>query len=150
MAGSVEAQRKIDYDLNLAVAQAAKAAGVKVYVLISTGGANAKSFIAYPKMKGELEDSVKELGFEHTIILRPGLLVGNRSDSRFTEAVFRKVATAMGSVANVLKDVWAQDADVVAQAAVSAGLQALEGGKPKVWEIGQAEIIKLGRTEWKA
>ncbi|KUJ23089.1 uncharacterized protein LY89DRAFT_663561 [Mollisia scopiformis] len=150
LAGSVEAQRKIDYDLNLAIAQAAKAAGVKVYVLISTGGANAKSFIPYPKMKGELEESVKELGFEHTIILRPGLLVGNRNDSRFVEGVFRKVAGAMGSVANVLKDVWAQDADVVGKAAVAAGLQALEGGKPKVWEIGQAEIIKLGRTEWKA
>jgi len=101
-------------------------------------------------MKGELEDSVKELGFEHTVILRPGLLVGERSESRFAEAVFRKVAGAMGSVSNVLKDFWAQDADVVAKAAISAGLQALEGGKPKVWEIGQAEIIKLGRTEWKA
>lgn len=122
---------------------------MKVYVLISTGGANAKSFIPYPKMKGELEDSVKELGFEHTVILRPGLLVGERSESRMAEAVFRKIAGAMGSVANGLKDFWAQDADVVAKAAVAAGLQALEG-KPKVWEIGQAEIVKLGRTEWKA
>ncbi|KAF8864826.1 hypothetical protein BDZ45DRAFT_669201 [Acephala macrosclerotiorum] len=148
LAGSVEAQRKIDYDLNLALAEAGKSSGVKVYVLISTGGANAKSSIPYPKMKGELEDSVRGLGFETTVILRPGLLVGERSDTRMAEAVFRGLANVMGHVG--LKDFWAQDADVVAKAAIAAGLQALEGGKPKVWEIGQAEIIKLGRTEWKA
>ncbi|CZR51959.1 related to FMP52 Found in Mitochondrial Proteome [Phialocephala subalpina] len=147
-AGSFEAQRKIDYDLNLSLAQAAKSSGVKVYVLISSGGANSKSFIPYAKMKGELEDSVKALEFEHTVILRPGLLVGDRSESRLAEGVFRGVANVMGHVG--LKDFWAQDADVVAKAAIAAGLQSLEGGKPKVWEIGQAEIIKLGRTEWKA
>lgn len=43
-----------------------------------------------------------------------------------------------------------QDADVIARAAVSASLKALEGtGSPKIREIGQAEIVKLGRTEWK-
>lgn len=99
-------------------------------------------------MKGELEDSVKDLGFETTVILRPGLLVGTRSDTRLAEGAFRGLANLMGHVG--LKDFWAQDADVVAKAAIAAGLQALEGGKPKVWEIGQAEIIKLGRTEWKA
>src|ERR1700709_2355995 len=44
-AGSVENQRKIDYDLNLALAQAAKAAGVKVYVLISVTNASAHSML---------------------------------------------------------------------------------------------------------
>jgi hypothetical protein len=43
-----------------------------------------------------------------------------------------------------------QDSDVIARAAVSAGLKALEGDAPKVWEVGQSEIVKLGRTEWKA
>ncbi|KAK0103425.1 Protein fmp52, mitochondrial [Cadophora gregata] len=149
-AGSIEAQRKIDLDLNIEVAKAAKAAGVKIYVLVSTAGANSKSMIPYSKMKGELEESVKEIGFEHTIILRPGLLVGAREESRPAEAILRGVANCLGSVAHVLKDTWAQDAEVVGKAAVSAGLQALEGGKPKVWEIGQSEIVRLGRTEWKA
>lgn len=149
-AGSIEAQRKIDLDLNLEVAKAAKAAGVKVYVLISTAGANAKSMIPYSKMKGELEEAVKEIGFEQTVIIRPGLLVGAREESRPAEAILRGFANALGSLAHVLKDTWAQDAEVVGKAAVSAGLQALEGGKPKVWEIGQSEIVKLGRTEWKA
>lgn len=46
-AGSLENQRKIDYDLNLALAKAAKDSGVKVYVLISSSGANSKASFAY-------------------------------------------------------------------------------------------------------
>lgn len=149
-AGSVENQRKIDHDLNLELAQAAKQAGVKVYVLISTSGANAKSFMAYPKMKGELEDAVKGLGFETAVILRPGLLVGDRTDSRPAEWVVRKIAGAAGMLGNAAKDFWAQDADVVGKAAVAAGLEALKGGKGSVWEVGMADIVRLGRTEWEA
>ncbi|KAI7519824.1 hypothetical protein KC316_g20021, partial [Hortaea werneckii] len=48
-AGGFENQRKIDYDLNLALAKAAKEAGTKHYVLISSGGANPNSPFGYPK-----------------------------------------------------------------------------------------------------
>ncbi|CAG8951228.1 hypothetical protein HYFRA_00007975 [Hymenoscyphus fraxineus] len=147
-AGSIAAQRAIDYTLNLSLAQSAKTAGVKVYVLISSGGANAQSMFAYPKMKGELEDAVKALGFEHVVILRPGLIVGEREESRPAEWVFRKIAGVMGGVRAGLKDVWAQDDVVIARAGVAAGLKALEGGE-KVVELGQSDIVRLGRTEWK-
>lgn len=148
-AGSFEAQRKIDYDLNLALAQAAKASGVKVYILISTANATPTSHFAYTKMKGELEEAVKALDFEHTVILRPGLLVGERQESRPAEFLVRKIASFAGAVSNALKDGWAQDDSVVGRAAVNAGLQALGGGHPKVWMVGQADIVRLGRTEWK-
>lgn len=150
-AGGFENQRKIDYDLNLELAQAAKKAGVKVYVLISAAGASTASRMGYPKMKGELEDAVKSLGFEHTVIVRPGLIVGDREEFRGPELVVRKIAGAMGALSNMLKDPWAQDADVIAKAAVAAGNKALAGDSPSaVWEVGQSEIIKLGRAEWKA
>ena len=149
-AGSVAAQREIDYDLNLALAKKAKEAGTKTYVLISSGGANSSSMLAYPKMKGELEDAVTELGFERTVILRPGLIVGTREDSRPPEAALRKLANFMGSVSGgALKDFWAQDAEVIARAAVSAALQA-EQRDEKVWMVGQSDVVRLGRTEWKA
>ncbi|KAK2627166.1 hypothetical protein QTJ16_003132 [Diplocarpon rosae] len=150
-AGSIEAQREIDLDLNLEVAKAAKAAGVTVYVLISTSGANPHAYVPYSKMKGELEESVREIGFEHTVIVRPGLLVGEREESRPAEAFFRNVANGLGAISGgVLKDFWAQDAEVVARAGVSAGLQALQGDKPKVWVLSQADVVRLGKTEWKA
>jgi uncharacterized protein YbjT (DUF2867 family) len=151
-AGSFEKQRKIDYDLNVALATSAKAAGVDTYVLISTKGASPTSSIPYSKMKGELDEAVKKMGFKHCVILRPGLLVGSRGDSRPAEFAARTVANALGAISgNKLKDVWAQDADVVAKAAISAGLQCVNGEKEEgVWMLNGADIIRLGRTEWKA
>lgn len=64
--------------------------------------------LAYPKMKGELEESVKELGFDTTVILRPGLIVGSREDSRPLEYVVRKIAGFAGGLGHSLKDSWAQ------------------------------------------
>lgn len=150
-AGGLDKQWAFDHDFALEMAKAAKAAGVKVFVLISASGAAKTSKFAYPRMKGSLEEEVRGLDFEQTIILRPGLIVGPRQESRPTEAAFRTVANIFGRISHSLKDVWAQDADVIGKAAVSAGLSALEGKAPgKVWIIGQSDIIRLGRTEWKA
>ncbi|KAH0291800.1 NAD dependent epimerase/dehydratase family protein-like protein, partial [Aureobasidium sp. EXF-3399] len=148
-AGGVANQRKIDYDLNLELAKAAKEHGATTCVIVSSGGANPTSMLAYPKMKGELEEAVKQLGFEHTVILRPGLIVGQREDSRPPEFAFRKIATWAGMVSDSLKDFWAQDADVIAKAAVSAALQCHDGKvQQKVWMLNQSDIVRLGKTEW--
>lgn len=65
--------------------------------------------------------------------------------------MFRKIAGAAGSLSDKLKDFWAQDDEVIARAAVKAGLEALKGvdGEEKVKILGQADIVRLGRTEWK-
>lgn len=148
-AGGFANQRKIDYDLNVELAKAAKEAGVTVYALISTSGASPSSSIPYSKMKGELDEAVKAVGFKHTIILKPGLLVGTRGDSRPGEFMARKVAGWLGTASNRLKDSWAQDADVVAKAAVSAALEAVDGKSPDgVRVLGQSDIVRLGRTDW--
>ncbi|GAB7340146.1 hypothetical protein MBLNU457_6627t1 [Dothideomycetes sp. NU457] len=150
-AGSLSAQRTIDYDLNLSLAKAAKASGASVYVLISSGGASSSSMIPYSRMKIELDDAVCALGFERTVIVRPGLLVGARKDSRPPEFLFRKVAGFLGAVSGgLLKDFWAQDAEVVARAAVRAALDAVQGRQTEaVRVLSQADIVRLGRTEWK-
>ena len=149
-AGGFENQRKIDYDLNVELAKAAKEAGTKSYVLISSSGANSSSMFGYMKMKGELEDAVKALDFEHVVILQPGLIVGQRaSGTGIAELVLKKTATGAGSLSNRLKDFWAQDAEVIARAAVRAGLDCVEGKeKEKVRVLGQADVVRLGRTEW--
>lgn len=152
-AGGFENQYKIDHDLNLSLATAAKNAGIKTYVLISSSGADASAYFAYPRMKGELESAVKALGFEHTIILRPGMIVGDRVeyDKRGKpEKVLMGVARMMSNWAgNKTTDFWAQDATVIARAAVNAGLRAAAGQqKESVWTMTQADIVRLGRTEW--
>ncbi|KAF2193986.1 hypothetical protein K469DRAFT_709458 [Zopfia rhizophila CBS 207.26] len=146
-AGGVEAQRKIDLDLNFDLAKAAKDAGCTTYVLISSTSANSKSSIPYSKMKGELEDKVKELGFKHTVFVRPGLIVGSREDSRPAEAIVRSIASGLGKLSPMLVNSWAQDAGVIAKAAVNAGLQCEEGKNEGVWTVGQKEIIELGKEK---
>ena len=60
-------------------------------------------------MKGELDDAVQTLGFEHVVIIRPGIIVGDRKDSRPTEFAMRRLAAFMGSISGSrLKDFWAQ------------------------------------------
>ncbi|KAF2009611.1 hypothetical protein BU24DRAFT_428509 [Aaosphaeria arxii CBS 175.79] len=148
-AGGVDAQRKIDLDLNYDLAVAAKDAGVQTYVLVSSGGANANSMAAYPKMKGELEEKVKALGFKHTVILRPGLILGTRGESRPAEAVVRHIAWGLKRVTPALTNFWAQDAETIARAAVEAGVRCEEGkreGKEGVWELGQKDILELGEV----
>ena len=148
-AGGTAAQRAIDYDLNLALARAAHERGARTYVLVSSAGADTKSSLFYPRMKGELEEAVRALGFAHCVILRPGLLVGERAESRPAEWVVRQLAKGLGALGHVLVDSWAQEAGVVARAAVSAGLQCVEGKREEgVWVLDQKEIVKLGRTEW--
>ncbi len=107
---------------------------------------------AYSKMKAELEEAIQELGFPHTVFVKPGLLVGTRkNDSRPAEAFLQTIARGMGAVSQGwLKDWWAQDVDVIGRAAVAAGMQCLEGKREEgVWLVGQSEILRLGRTEWK-
>jgi len=55
-------------------------------------------------MKGEIEEHVKELGFDHTITVRPGLIVGWREKSSPEEFLLKPVATAFGYVHSSLKD----------------------------------------------
>lgn len=83
--GSREAQRVVDYDYQLRVAQAAKLNGVTNYVLVSAAGADSKSGVAYTKMKGDLERDVMKLSFSKLTIIRPSLLKGPRSHKRFVE-----------------------------------------------------------------
>jgi len=107
--------------------------------------------IPYSKMKGELDDAVQALGFERTIIVKPGLLLGTRQDSRPPEFFFRKIADVLGAVSgDRLKNFWAQDAEIVARAAVKASLDAVQGKqKEAVRVLSQADIVRVGKTEWK-
>ncbi|RMJ27195.1 Protein fmp-52, mitochondrial [Aspergillus sp. HF37] len=148
-AGGFDNQYKLEHGLNVEMARAARDAGTKVYVLISSTGANPASGIAYSRMKGEIEEDVKALGFERTVILRPGLIAGVREESRPMEAAARYMAGFAGKLHAGLKDGWAQDAEVIGRAAVNAGVRALEGNVPQgsegVWVLYGNEILQVGK-----
>ena len=90
-AGGIQNQWKIDHDLCIENAKAAKDAGVKTYVFISSAGTRGflNTHVPYSKMKVGVEDAIKELDFEHAIILRPCMILGREKPKvAFLENIF--------------------------------------------------------------
>ena len=84
-AGSKKAFRAVDLELVAAVAEAAKQAGARQFILISSTMANAKASGFYLRTKGEAEAAVGAQQFDRLDIIRPGLLRGDRKDFRAGE-----------------------------------------------------------------
>ena len=80
VAGSKDAQWRVDYDYQYAFAQQCKANGVPTFVLVSAAGAKAQSKLFYNRMKGQLEDAVKALDFSSLLIFQPSVLIRSNSD----------------------------------------------------------------------
>lgn len=122
-AGSVSAQRRVDYDYQYMAACLAAENGVEHYLLVSSGGASAQARAAYPRMKGELEDAVAALGFARMSIFRPSLIVGTREDFRLGESIARYLLPVLATIPP-LKKYRAIRGDVVADKIVRAALSA--------------------------
>lgn len=81
-AGSKEAQWRVDYDYQYTFAEHCHQNGVPTFVLISAAGAKAQSKLFYNRMKGQLEDAIKALGFPRLLIFQPSVLVRKGSDRK--------------------------------------------------------------------
>ena len=84
-AGSQAAFRRVDHDYPLRVAQLARRHGAGTYALNSALGANARSRIFYNRVKGELEDALAALDYPSLVLVRPGLIDGQRQPPRAGE-----------------------------------------------------------------
>lgn len=84
-AKSKEAFRAVDFDAPLSLAQISKVQGAKKFLLISALGSNKNSSIFYNQVKGEVEESIRNVGFDSFPILRPSLLLGLRKEHRSGE-----------------------------------------------------------------
>jgi uncharacterized protein YbjT (DUF2867 family) len=94
-AGSWERFRAIDTGYVLAFAMAAKAAGARQFIHVSSVGAQAGAKNRYLAMKGETEAGLARLGFERLDILRPGLLLGARREFRLAERIGAALSPAL-------------------------------------------------------
>ena len=135
-AGSQDAQWKVDYTYQYEAAKAAKANGVKTYVLVSSVGANAKSKVFYTKMKGALDEAVQELGFEGCFILRPPSLIRKGSD-RFGEKVGIVALKAFNAI-GLMRSFTPMPTEAVA----AAMIRLAKSGRKGVEIIESQEILK--------
>jgi len=98
-------------------------------------------------------ETVTNAAIDHVVILRPGLIVGERrkEDNRPTEKMLHYIADFIGGTLGMtwLKDMWAQDAEVIARAGINVAEKCLRGEiKEKVLILAHDDIIKYGRTVW--
>lgn len=85
-AGKDEAAfRSVDHDLVLSCGKAAKAAGIRQMIAVSSIGADAGAKNFYLRVKGETEQALGKLGLPRLDVLRPGLLRGARGEVRPAE-----------------------------------------------------------------
>jgi len=102
-AGSKDNQYKIDVTYPLKAAQTAARNGVKKLSLVSSAGADKYSKLFYPRIKGKLDDAVKELSFNRITIMRPSILDGDRSENRPGERFGLTVMKLLGNIPGLKK-----------------------------------------------
>jgi uncharacterized protein YbjT (DUF2867 family) len=85
----------IDYGIPVKAARLSKENGIPSFLVISSIGANPRSRIFYSRTKGEMEEAVLAQEIPHTYILRPSLILGERSERRLTEQIGAVVMKAL-------------------------------------------------------
>jgi uncharacterized protein YbjT (DUF2867 family) len=89
-----ERYKEIDLGLPTRMANACKKYGVPTLAVVSAMGANHKSKLFYPRLKGLMENAIAAANIPHSIIVRPALIVAKREKFRVGEylaAVITKV-----------------------------------------------------------
>ncbi len=86
-AGSREAFREVDEIFSLQVAEAGLANGASRFHIVTAMGADSRSFFLYNRVKGDVEEGLKRLGYPVLHIYRPSLLLGAREERRIGEKI---------------------------------------------------------------
>lgn len=85
VAGSRAAFYRVDHDYPLRVAELARKGGAQAFALNSALGADPASRVFYSRTKGELERDLQALIYPSLTVVRPGLIGGDRTESRPAE-----------------------------------------------------------------
>ncbi|SDH26037.1 NAD(P)H-binding [Pseudomonas benzenivorans] len=134
-AGSQEAFRRVDHDLVLAFAERARELGARHLLVVSALGADAKSALFYNRVKGEMEEALKDQAWPQLTLVRPSLLLGPRSDFRLGE---RLAAPLMRWLPGKYRGI---EATVLARALWRLALEEDDG----VCTVESAQLRRLGR-----
>ena len=139
-AKSTSIQYKVDVTYQYEVAKAASENGVKSYSLVSSSGANAKSKLFYMRIKGELDEKVKQLSFNKIRIFRPSLLLGERPEKRFGEKAAENILKIVVPIFPFLKNQRPIEGEKVARAMI---VSANEDDKARIKIFEPLEIFSL-------
>ena len=97
-AGSKKDQYLVDYTYQYEFAKIASENRVSHYSLVSSIGANEKSYFFYPRIKGYLEESVKCLNFKKIHIFQPPSLIRQPDLIRYGEKISLKILNILNKI----------------------------------------------------
>ena len=86
---------KVEIDYVLGFAAACRTAGVSHFSLMTSVGSDVRSRSFYLRLKGTQEERVAALGFEHTSLFRPSMLITPQNRYGAIQAVFLAVWPAI-------------------------------------------------------
>lgn len=141
-AGSEEAFRRVDYEYPLGLARFAAQWDDTHWLLVSSLGANAQSSVFYPRVKGELEEGIKQLPFAGVHIFRPSLLLGQRPEFRLGE---RLAEIAAQPLSYLMVGPLRKYRPIAAHTVAQAMLRAAQAGRKGVEILESDKIAELGR-----
>jgi uncharacterized protein YbjT (DUF2867 family) len=81
-AGSQARFRVVDHDYPLRLAEITRRQGARHFSLVSALGASRSSPFFYSRVKGELEDDLRRMGWPSLAMFRPSVIAGERGESR--------------------------------------------------------------------
>jgi uncharacterized protein YbjT (DUF2867 family) len=142
-AGSQERFRAVDVGCVLALARAAKAAGARRFVVVSSIGADRGSRNFYLRTKGEMEAGLEALGFESLDILQPSMLLAWRGEMRPLELAG---CAFMPLVNPLLRGKYLPYRGIAARTVAAAMLGAMRSGRRGVQRYTYEGILALSRS----
>lgn len=153
-AGSDEAFRRIDYDYNLNFAKACRKKGVQRFFILSALGADTESRFFYNRVKGELETSLAELGFNELVVFQPSLLLGKHKGRLLENTAQRAYKIIAPLVPKTLRSRPIEAERVAAAIALTAHninerhkVSALEAKSDKVTIIDNQQMLAMTRLK---
>ncbi len=124
-AGSKEAFSKVDKEYPLILGKAMIHSGSTLFAIVTAGGANINSSIFYNRVKGEVEEGLKQLGYRSLGFFRPSMLLGLRNEKRSIEKLGQRLMLIFDFV--IPKRYKAIQAEKVAHAMVQFAIDSKDG-----------------------
>ncbi|KAJ7493270.1 hypothetical protein B0H11DRAFT_1803133 [Mycena galericulata] len=149
-AGGPQAFERIDREYVINAAKAAKSEShPQRLVYVSSGGADPKSRFLYTRSKGLTEEGLASLGYEDTIVFRPGFLAGtNRGGFRLGDKIIGGLTSGLSHLSSSVEIKVATLAKSLALAGQvgSAGLSPAAGATQQGGKDGTARFTLIGNA----
>lgn len=90
--------KQVDYHYVVELGKLAVKHRARKLIVVSAMGANEASVFYYNKIKGLTERTLQELKLSQLVIVRPSLIIGDRNEFRFGEALAAKLSSWLSFV----------------------------------------------------